>query len=230
MDAFKIIWKSIRTYYNELIPLVLMSVVSILVSFFIIPAPFALAGLWSVARRAGEGRSTEWRDFWDGIRRYGPRNALNALFVVFVTFLIVTNVWFYNQPDISPVSPKVAVWLTVFWLGVTLLWIAVLFYWLAFQLEMEEPKFWVSLRNSLFFALLNPIPTLVFLILSGLLAALAVVVPPLIFLYPGFIATLSTTAVKSLLVPILEQQEELEQASQEATMNVESAGNKGVRT
>jgi uncharacterized membrane protein YesL len=211
MNVFKIIWKSMRAYYSELIPLVLMGIVTEIVSLLIIPAPFALAGLSYIAQRSVEGRSTKWRDFWAGIKRYGPRNALNALLTLFVYVAIAANVWFYNNPEISPISQQIAVWLTAFWLVTALLWTAVVFYWLAFQLEMEEPKFWLSLRNSLYLTLLNPLQTLVLLIVIVLLAALAFVVPPLLILYPGFIATLSVAAVKTMLVPILETQEEREQ-------------------
>ncbi len=220
MKAFKIIWKSMRAYYSELISLVLMGIATLIVSLLVIPAPFALAGLWTVAQRAVEGRSTKWRDFWAGIKRHGPRNLLNTLLAVLIYFLIATNIWFYNNPDISPLSPKIAVWLTAFWLVATLLWTAVIFYWLAFQLEMEEPKFWLSLRNSLYLTLLNPIQTLIFLVAAVLLGTLAVVVPPLLILYPGYIATLSMAAVKTMLVPILEKQEELEQ-KEEVSINGE---------
>ncbi len=210
MNAFKIIWKGMRAYYSELVPLLLMGIVTEIVSLLIIPAPFALAGLWTIAQRSVEGRSTKWRDFWAGIKRYGPRNALNTLLALFVYFAIAANVWFYNDPAVSPLSEQVAIWLTAFWLVAALLWTAVIFYWLAFQLEMEEPKFWLSLRNSLYLTLLNPIQTLILLMLTALLAGLAFVVPPLLILYPGFIATLSVAAVKTMLVPILEKQEEQE--------------------
>jgi uncharacterized membrane protein YesL len=211
MNAFKIVWKSMRAYYSELISLVLMGIATTIVSLLVIPAPFALAGLWYVAQRAVEGRTTKWRDFWEGIKRYGPRNLLNTLLALFVYIAIAANIWFYNNPEISPLPERIALWLTAFWLVTALLWTAVIFYWLAFQLEMEAPKFWLSLRNSLYLTLLNPIQTLIFLVVAVLLGALAIVVPPLLILYPGFIATLSMAAVKAMLVPILERQEELEQ-------------------
>jgi len=223
MNAFKIIWKSMRAFYSEVFPLVLMGIVTMVVSILIIPAPFAWAGLWTIGRRAVEGRSTKWRDFWAGVKRYGPRNALNTLFAALVYLLIVTNVWFYNNPEVSPVSQQVALWLTAFWLVATLLWTVVIFYWLAFQLEMEEPKFWLSLRNTLYLILLNPIHSLIFLVVAVLLGAVAVVVPPLLILYPGYIATLSTVAVKTMLVPILERQEELESEGEAASAELETS-------
>ncbi|MGC9397663.1 MAG: hypothetical protein ACP5HM_00830 [Anaerolineae bacterium] len=215
MNAFKIIWKSLRVYYSELFPLVLMGLATVAATFLVIPAPFALAGLWYVTRRSVEGRSTKWYDFWEGVKRYGPRNLLNALLALFGYLVIATNIWFYNNPAVSPLPDQAALWLTALWLMLILLWTAVNFYWLAFQMEMEEPRFWLSLRNSLFLTLLNPIQSLVFLLVAALLAALAIVVPPLIILFPAFIATLSTTAVKTMLAPILERQKELEEAAVE---------------
>jgi uncharacterized membrane protein YesL len=223
MNAFKIIWKSMRAYYSELFSLVLMGVVTLIVSVLVIPAPFALAGLSYVAQRSVEGRSTKWRDYWEGVKHHGPRNALNALFTVVVYVLIAANIWFYNNPAVSPLPERIAVWLTAFWLVSVLLWTAVVFYWLAFQLEMEDPKFFLSLRNSLYLVLLNPIQSIILLVLAVLLAALAIVVPPLLILYPGFIATLSIAAVKTLLVPILDKQEEASEAGNDTPDTVTSS-------
>lgn len=223
MNAFKIIWKSMRAFYSEVFPLVLMGVVTVVLSILVIPAPFAWAGLWTIGQRSVEGRSTKWRDYWYGVKRHGPRNLLNTLFAVLVYLLIASNLWFYNNPAVSPVSRQVALWLTAFWLVATLLWTAVIFYWLAFQLEMEEPKFWLSLRNSVFLTLLNPIQSLIFLILVAILTTLTVVVPPLVVVYPGFIGTLSTAAVKTLLVPILERQEELENEGEVTSAELETS-------
>lgn len=210
MKAFVIIGRAFRTLYEEVFPLMLMSVVTLLATFLVLPGPFAQAGLWRVAQNAAEGRETTWRVFWEGAKAYGPRNWANTLLLAAGYLLIALNLWFYNNPNISPLSPDVAVWLSAVWIALGVLWTAVAFYLLAFQLEMIEPRFWLSIRNALFLSLLHPIQTISFLLLLGVILLVCVQVPmliPLLILLPGLSATLSVTSVKTLVKPILEKEE-----------------------
>ena len=204
MNPFQIIWQSMKTFYEELFRFLLMGFITLLALILILPGPAALGGLWGVAQRAVEGYGIQWSDYWEALKRYGPRNWLNTLVVAVIYGLIALNFWFYNTPGISPVSAEIALIATSFWIGMTLIWTGAVFYWLSFQLEMTEPKFWLSLRNSVFLVFVHPFKTLVFLITTGLLAALCVVIPPLLILFPGFTAVMSITAVKTLIKPLLE--------------------------
>lgn len=210
MKAFVIIGQAFRTLYEELFHLLLMSVVTWIATLLVLPGPFAQAGLWRIAQHGVEGRETTWRVFWEGAKEYGPRNWANTLLLAVGYLLIALNLWFYNNANISPLSPDVAVWLSAVWIALGTLWTAVAFYLLAFQMEMIEPRFWLSVRNALFLSLLHPIQTVIFLMLLGAIVLVCVQVPmllPLLILLPGLGATLSVTSVKALVKPILEREE-----------------------
>ncbi len=204
MAPFRIIWHSLQTLYEELFHFFLMGCVTLAAMLLVLPGPFALAGLWGVAQKAVRGQGIQWSDYWEALRRYGPRNFLNALVALLVYGMLALNLWFYNTPEVSPVSGNLALALTVISLGVTLIWTGMVFYWLSFQLEMLDPRFWLSLRNSLYLALARPLHTLILLSAAGLATALSVAIPLLLILLPSFIAVLSLTSLRELLLPLLQ--------------------------
>jgi len=216
MTPFRIIWQSLKTLYEQLFQLFLMGFITLLALLLILPGPIALGGLWGVAHRAVAGYGGDWSEYWEALKRYGPRNWLNSLVVAAVYGLLALNLWFYNTPGITPVSADIALVATVFWIGVTLFWTGVVFYWLSFQVEMLELRFWLSLRNSLLLTLARPLQTLVFLCAIALAALLCVILPPLALLLPGFVAVLSITALRELVQPLLNTRE---QANKETPNN-----------
>lgn len=208
MNPFRILWLSLKTLYEHLFQLFLMGFVTLLAFILILPGPIALAGLWGIAHHAVAGFGGDWSQYWEALKRYGPRNWLNTLVVAVVTGLLAVNLWFYNTPGVTPVSADIALIATVFWIGMSLLWTGVVFYWLSFQIEMLEARFWLSLRNSLFLTLARPLHTLVFLIAIALAGGLCAILPPLLLLLPGFIAVLSITALRELVQPMLNAREQ----------------------
>ncbi len=206
MSPFKIIWQSMKVYYDEFFSLLLMGAATLLATLLIIPGPLALAGLWRIADNATEGKDTSWQVFWEGVKLYGPRNWLNTLLLFAGYALIALNLWFYSNPAASPLPDASAPWVIALGAGLGLIWTSCAFYLLTFQLRMTTPQLWLSLRNSFYLLFLHPINTFTFLLVLGVLLALCVVLPPLIFLHPGFTAVLSTVAVKTMLQPILERQ------------------------
>ncbi|HEY89468.1 MAG TPA: hypothetical protein G4N98_07020 [Thermoflexia bacterium] len=207
MQTLKISWQSLTTYYENILTLTLLGMGTLLATLLLIPVPFAWAGLWQVARQAVKGNAISWPLYWAGAKEYGLRNLGNSLLLLLGYLLIATNIWFYNQPAISPLPEKFAVWLTAFWLITGLLWAGVAFYLLSFQMEMVAPRFWLSLRNSLYLTLLHPLSTLFWLLLLGLYGILCILLPPLIVFYPGFIAILSQHATRTLIQQTLAQHE-----------------------
>jgi uncharacterized membrane protein YesL len=211
MQIFKIIWRSLKTVYEELFFFSMMGLATVLATVPIVTAPFAWAGMWYIAHRAVEGRSTKWRDYWEGVKTYGPRNVANTLLVGLFFGLALGNLWFYNNPEISPLSPQVALWLSGAWIAGMIVGAGVALYLLSFQMEMEEPRFWISLRNSLFLTLLRPVPTFIFVLVAVILAVSIWLLPPILILYPGLVGVISVNTVQTLLEPILAAQEEEEE-------------------
>lgn len=217
MIPFRIIWQSLKTLYEQLFQLFLMGLITLLALLLILPGPIALGGLWGVAHRAVIGYGDDWGEYWEALKRYGPRNWLNSLVVAVVYGLLVLNLWFYNTPGITPVSANIALVATVFWIGVSLFWTGVVFYWLSFQVEMLEPRFWLSLRNSLLLTPARPLQTLVFLGAIALATLLCVILPPLVLLLPGFVAVLSITALRELVQPLLKAREQANKETPNST-------------
>ncbi len=206
MNVFKIIAESFKYLYEEFFLLGLMSIVTWLATALILPGPFAQAGLWYVTHRTLEDQAVTWKDFWEGAKTYGPRNWANTLIIALGYLLVLVNLRFYSLPEYLPISEEVAVWISAAWVAVGLLWTAIAFYLLAFQLRMVEAKLWLSLRNSLFLALVRPLQTLTFLVLLGGFVYLCLRFPmilPLLILLPALGAVLSVNAVRRLVEPII---------------------------
>jgi uncharacterized membrane protein YesL len=207
MKIFKIMWRSLIIGYETLFSLLLMGATTLLATVPIITAPFAWAGMRYIAQRAVEGRSTTWADYWQGIKQYGPRNVANQLLLILFFGSALGNLWFYNNPAVSPLPPEIVPWLSGVWIVGMVIGSGVAFYLLAFQMEMAEPRFWSSLRNSLFLTLLRPIQTLIAVLFLLIVAVGIRFVPPIILLYPGLLAVLSANTVKTFLKAITASQE-----------------------
>ncbi len=199
MKFIRIVVEAAKTYYDEAFNLMIMGSVTTLSCILIIPGPFAFGGLWAAAQRAVRKYGFKWHNYWKGVKEYGLRNFGLTLILALGYIIFLTNLWFYNTPEISPFPEKVAVWLTPLWLVLILLWTGVAFYANAFLVELKEPKLLSILRSSLFLSLLHPLTTLFLLVLSAVLLALSIVVPVLMLITPGMILILRLTAVRSLI-------------------------------
>jgi uncharacterized membrane protein YesL len=210
MRAFRIIGKTAVAFYEELFHYFLMGLINIVAWLLVIPGPFALTGIYAIGQRAVRGEGVKWGEIWDTIKEFGPRALLLFVTVVAGYAVIGMNIWFYNNPDISPFPASVAVWVTPLWIVLGLIWTGVMFYAQAFLMELKEPRFLLVLRNSLFLTVLHPLDTLLWIVIIALLAALSVVLPVLIIITPGFITVLSLTAVRTLVADLTERAEAMQ--------------------
>jgi uncharacterized membrane protein YesL len=106
----------------------------------------------------------------------------------------------------SPFPAEASAWTTPIWSVLLVVWTGVVFYANALLVELKEPKLWLVLRNALFLALLNPLDTLLLIVLSLILLAICVVLPFLIIIVPGLILILRLTAVRTLVQTAVEKQ------------------------
>ena len=216
MRFFKIIAKAAVSFYEELFFFFLMGLIYVICFFLVIPGPFALAGIYRISQRAVRGKAVKWRIVWAGVKEFGLR-ALLVFFIVVVGYvLLLSNLWFYNSPEISPFPADVGMWITPLWILLILLWSGVAFYVTAFLVELREPKMLSIFRNSLFLTILHPVQTLLFLIVSILVLVISALLPVLLTVSPAFIATLSVTAVRTLVTDLKEKVEEEEAEAEES--------------
>jgi uncharacterized membrane protein YesL len=216
MRFFKVVAKAAVSFYEELFFFFLTGLIYVIGFILIIPGPFALAGIYRISQRAVRGKAVKWRIVWQGVKEFGLRTFLIFVLIVLGFVLLLTNLWFYNSPEISPFPANVGVWVTPLWILLILLWSGVAFYATAFLFELEEPKTFMVLRNSLFLTVLRPIQTLLFLIVSVLALVVSVALPILLTVSPAFIATLSVTAVRTLVTDLKEQAEQRQAGEQGA--------------
>ena len=205
MQAIRILINTVKAYYEEMLFFFMAGTIMLFVSLLIIPLPFALIGVWMIAHRAVRGLGVNWGLYRDAVKAYGMQSLWLTLVLLLGYVLLASNLWFYSTPEISPLPDNIAVWMLPLWLFIGLVWTGITFYAHAFLIELEEPKLLMILRNSLSLTLLNPLTTLILLIVSLLVTGLSIALPILLIALPGFIATLSITAVRTLITAIREK-------------------------
>jgi uncharacterized membrane protein YesL len=205
MQTIRIIIGAAKTYYEEMLFFFATGAILFVSALLIIPLPFALVGVWMVAHRAVRGLGVNWRLYWEAVKTYGLRSLWLTLVLALGYGLLAVNIWFYTAPDVSIIPGSVLVWIRPIVFIVGLLWIGVSFYAHAFLIELEEPKLLTILRSSLSLTLVTPLTTLALIIGTLLLIGASIMVPILIPALPGFIATLSITALRTLVAAVREK-------------------------
>ncbi|MCU0521740.1 MAG: hypothetical protein MUF84_13745 [Anaerolineae bacterium] len=199
MRALKIVGRAAVAFYEELFFYIALGAGHAASWLLIVPGPYALAGLYTIAQRSVRGLGVSWAIIWGGIREFGSRSLLLFGIIVAGYAVLISNIWFYNTPDISPFPVSTAAWTTPIIIAVGAVWTGVAFYAQSFLMELEDPRIRLVLRNSLFLTLLKPLQTLLFIVVSLVALAVSIAVPILLIASPGFIATLALTAVRSIV-------------------------------
>lgn len=205
MQTIRIIIDTAKAFYEEMLFFIVTGGILLAATFLVIPMPFALVGVWMIAHRAVRGLGVNWGLYWRAVKEYGLRSVQLTLVLALGYGLLVANIWFYNTPGVSGLSDNVLVWIRPIVLIIGLAWVCISFYAYAFLLELKEPKLLMILRSSLSLTFVKPVPTLLLLIVTLLLTALSIVVPVLLLALPGFIATLSITAARTLIAAVREK-------------------------
>lgn len=213
MQAIRIIVAAAKAFYEEILFFLVTGAILLVATLLIIPLPFALAGVWMVAHRCVRGLGVNWRMYWDAVKGYGPKSLWLTLIILLGYALLLSNVWFYATPNVSPIPANISVWIVPIWILGGVIWTGATFYAYAFLIELEKPKLWAILRNSLSLTLISPLTTAILLIVTVLLTVLSIAVPLLLFALPGFIATLSITAVRTLIAAVREKYAPTEEES-----------------
>lgn len=222
--VFNVITEAAVSYYDELYHLVMMGAVTFVACLLILPGPFALAGLWYVAHRTVRRSTTSWRDYWDGVKRYGVRAWGILLIVLFGYILIFSNIWFYNTPQISPIdNANIILAMTSLALAMLLLWTCMTFYISTALIEQKTGGIFLAVRNSLYLTFAYPIQTVIWTLFSALILIISLLAPILLILTPAYISVLSFTGFRTLVLPLLEEQEAGEDGPEASVKSAEKA-------
>jgi uncharacterized membrane protein YesL len=171
--ALSVFWRSLQYWSDEIALLVQMNAAWLLANLLVIPGPPATVAMLVVANRMAHGELVNWRIARVAFRRYFWKAwAWAAINLAFVGVLVF-NYNFYSQTATGVLwdAARVA------WVLIVFVWIALQLYWWPLMLEMSGQPLIPALQNAAKLALLNPIFTVVLLILVLLFTALSVAIP-----------------------------------------------------
>ncbi len=196
--VIQVVVKALVTLYENLFFLMNVGSLSLLAVILILPGPFALAGLFHIARRALEGRGLTWQHFWESVRQNGPRlwPAYGLLTLGFI--VIIADLVFYNGPQ-SPLSFSLRIVANWFWGFLGLVWTGLSFYLPGVLMTPEKPTFKQAFTTSAVLAIRYPLQTFAWILSLGIFLVLTAVVPVLLVFFPVLVALISTGATCALL-------------------------------
>lgn len=162
----------------------------------IITAPAAWAGLVNLSRQSYLNRTATLDDFWAGFRMNIGRGAVMAVLNILVIGLNLFNLGSYqNTTDFTTLALRSVWWLTL------VIWLVVQFYMWPLFYELKQPSLWGAIRNAFVMALLNPLYTLMLMMVVGVVVALSTFLfPAWVLLTGSALAALATGAVLDRLI------------------------------
>ncbi|NLE44736.1 MAG: YesL family protein [Chloroflexi bacterium] len=202
-NVFGVFWNGIKIFWDELFVLVLMNLLTAILLVPVVTFPPALAGLWNVANLLSRGESIEWRDYFNGFKRYFWKSWAFTFINLVVFLLLYVNFTFY-APEVPPFNlrPEISLWVRMFVIVIGALWLCLQMYPMAMLMEQDEQKILLALRNSAILLFANPGFSLVLALLLLLLAAASTLLPALwAMITLALFAVICAGAVQHLLIP-----------------------------
>lgn len=220
MNIFRTFWKSLRELFDELLILAIANFLWIGMNFVLLAALLitsgggatglfllalllgaisfgpANAGLYTIAQRITEGRTSSWRDFFAGVRAYARLSwKIYGLWVLGLV-LILFNLQFYNLN-----GSQIATLVSVVFLYFLVVWFELLIYLGPLMLLQTDKRVRTIARNAALMAFGRPIFTLGTLALMAILMVASRLLPILLLTITfafmalwGFRATLTLIA------------------------------------
>ncbi len=214
MQVFRVFWDALKNLWEELFLLVLMNIVTIVFAIPVLTFPPALAGLWTAANRAANGKSIHWSDYFEGFRRYLWKAWGLALLNILVALVVFVNFRFYAL-DVVPfdISPTLSMWIRASFVGCAILWLMVQMYTMALLLEQHDKRLRVALRNAAVLLIAHPGFSIALALLLLAVAALSTAIPVLwVLLTLALFGVVCNKAVIHLLEPYRERARAEEEA------------------
>lgn len=154
----------------------------------------ATAGLYTVAQRVVDGRTSKIGHFFTGMRRY----ALTSWRVLGIwtvgLFIILFDLNFYGNLD-----TRFGIAMIVFWIYLLVIWCAFLIYLFPLLLLQAKPGLRILARNTFIMVLGHPGFTFVTFLLMALVVALSIIPIFPLFFTAAFLAVWSLRAAHELI-------------------------------
>jgi uncharacterized membrane protein YesL len=195
MMRLKPIYHVVLDVYNWLLPLVVINILWVLMSFTVILLPPATAALYEIACLAARGEGPQISRFLLAVRRWAVKSWLwgGVTGFILAAGYIALNVYGGMGSAFGPVLTLITTLILVF---VSM----VQFYFWPYMLLQDETDFRRAAHNALFTVLGDPLLPLLNVGLTGVALILGVVlIAPIIFIVPVFSAFLGVYSLRAWL-------------------------------
>ena len=218
MNIFRTFWKSVRELFEDLFILALVNGLwwlinlpfaialfflggSNLLLFFILLLASVLtfgpanAGLYTIAERDTEGRTSSWRHFVEGMREYAVLSwKVYGLWMVGL-IIILFNLQFYNMN-----GSMIGSLISIVFLYLALVWFGLLIYIGPLMRIQTDKRVRTIARNAALMTFGRPIFSLVTLVMMGLIVIASIWLPFLLLIATfAFLALWSFRATLTLI-------------------------------
>lgn len=194
MKAFTIMWRVIKSAYEELFLCVGMSLLWWAGLFLVVTGAPATMGIEHVANRLANYKRADSGFFWDSARLHLRQGFFLFWLSVIVPPALAFNVWFYAN------SEGWLRFISLVWLWVLLLWLLISQYLFPLFWQQDEPNIRLAFRNAALLTAKYPLYSLLLFLFQILLIFICVaVVLPLPLLLPAMIALAQNFGTLGLL-------------------------------
>lgn len=207
MEAFRLIWKGLKTWWEVWLGLWMFGLVWVLCWGTIVLGPPATFGFFQAARRLMTDNEIKWGEYFRAAKENFLASWLWFLANLLVLFVVFANTTYYGRLASSAGSI-----LQVLALLVGFLWVAVQFYALPYYVLLEKKSLRVAWKNGLLTLLASPIFSLSLWLALAPLIALHIFIMPVFLAGPGLVVLLSSMAVEDRVQKFRLREREAEQS------------------
>ena len=194
MKAFTIMWRVIKSAYEELFLCVGMSLLWWAGLFLVVTGAPATMGIEHVANRLANYKRADSGFFWESARLHLRQGFFLFWLSVIVPPALAFNVWFYAN------SEGWLRFISLVWLWVLLLWLLISQYLFPLFWQQDEPNIRLAFRNAALLTAKYPLYSLLLFLFQILLMIICVsVILPMPLLLPAMIALTQNFGTLGLL-------------------------------
>jgi uncharacterized membrane protein YesL len=247
MNIFRTFWRSLKDLFDDLFVLVVVNVLWTLINtplalgllisasnatlFYIVLLLGVLtlgpsnAGLYAVAERVADGRTSSWRDFIAGIRAHPALSWKVYGLWMLGLIVILINLQFYTQ-----IGSTIGSFLYVLFVYFAVVWFGVLLYIGPLMQLQTDKRIRTIARNAALMTFGRPIFTLVTLALMAIIVAASVFIPLILLLITfSFLALWSFRATLTLVAEAEARRAEAAEKAANARANTDKGRSGQIR-
>jgi uncharacterized membrane protein YesL len=207
MDAFGMIWKGLKTWWQVWLGLWMFGLVWVVCWATIALGPPATFGFFQAARWLMTDNEIKWGEYFRAAKENFLASWLWFAANLLVLFVVFANITYYGRLASSAGSVLQGAALLVGWL-----WVAVQFYALPYYVLLEKKSLRIAWKNGLLTVLASPIFSLVLWLALAPLIALHIFIMPIFLAGPGLVVLLCSAAVEDRVQKFRLREREAEQS------------------